>query len=148
MWASASDVLAITGSSATSDALATADSVITVYANRTPDASGSMSTRDLYWLKQATAWQARYVQASPGYGQQSAVQQVSQDGVSITYDTEWQINLAPMAARALKNLSWKCDRTQLTPRVDVPLGAGVTAFLTDAGDAYSEWQPMEGFGED
>jgi hypothetical protein len=147
-WASAADVLAVTGSSATTTALAMADSVITVYADRSIDASAGISTRDLNWLKQATAWQARYVQASPGYGQQVAVQQVSQDGVSITYDKEWELNLAPMAARALKNLSWKRDRTSLTPRVNVPLGAAVTAFLTDAGDQYSDWRSPDDPGED
>jgi hypothetical protein len=144
MWATTDEVLAITGSSASPTSLAMASSVITVYANRSPDASAGIVPRDLYWLKQATAWQARYIQTSPGYGGQTAVSQVSQDGVAITYDREWQINLAPMAARSLKNVSWKCDRTLVTPRVDVPLGAAMTQFLTDAGDQYSDWHALEG----
>lgn len=139
-WATTADVLAITGASATSTNLAIAESIIEVYANRTAVASAGMSPRDLGWMKQASAWQARYVTNHPGVGDQTSVQQISQDGVQITYAKEWEITLAPLAARALKNLSWKSDRTQRVPRLGVPVGMATAVFLAESGDQYQTWE--------
>jgi len=142
VWASAEDVLSITGASATAEDVALANATITVYSNRSYDASDSMTPRDLFWLKQAAAWQAKWLPANPGFGMNQSARSTSQDGVSTDRRAEWEENLAPMAARALKNLSWKGDRTERVPRVDVPLGLAVVSFLEEYGDNISDWETL------
>lgn len=141
-WCTTDDVLTITGSTVTATSLLIADSVVTVYANRTADAADAMGERDLFWLKQATAWQARFVEATPGYGLQPDASSLTQDGLTVQTRYEYSGTLAPMAARALKNLSWKADRTLRVPSIVIPAGLGVTQFLTDAGDAFTDWDEM------
>lgn len=144
MWASTDDVLNITGTVVTDTVLNVANSVITVYCNRSEEASAGMGVRDLYWLTQATAWQAKWVASVPDYGLQVQHSTLQQDGMSIGHRAEWEINLAPMAARALKNLSWKADRTKRTPRIEVPIGMGVANFLNEAYDQYDmTWQTYD-----
>lgn len=143
MWATLADVLELTGATVDATSLAIANSVITVYANRTEDADNSMGQRDLYWLKQAVCWQALFVDKTPGFGEQPGVSSISQDGLSATNRYEYSQVLAPMAARALKNLSWKADRTLRVPQITTPLGLGILDFLNDAGDPYSEWEPLQ-----
>lgn len=143
-WATAEQVEAITGRSVSAPDLAQADSVITIYCNRTPDASGCMGLRDLYWLRMATAWQAAWQSQQAGYDSRSNAQAVTQDGMSIQRETEHSVTLAPLAARALKNLSWVGSRTIRTPNVRVPLGVDVIDFTQDASDAVSDWRELPG----
>lgn len=146
-WASISDVQSATGKTVTSDQLAQADAVVTIYCNRTPDASASIGARDLYWLKQAVCWQAAWQIQKPGYDQRDNAQSVMQDGLQVERETEHSVTLAPLAARSLKNLSWKASRTVRTPNVRVPLGLGLAPdFLLESSDSRSEWQPLEGVG--
>jgi hypothetical protein len=147
-WAVLGDVVTITGKTlpATVDPdeiLAAANSHITIYGNRTPDASASISNRDLYWLKAAVCWQATWLPGQPGYETRSTVRQESGDGTSYTVASEAQINLAPMAARALKNLSWKASRTLRTPDVSVPAGSRAPIdFTSEDSDEYSDWSDV------
>jgi hypothetical protein len=140
-WATVADVLAITGQGAEVVDVAVADAVITIYANRTADAIPGLSTRDLYWLKQAVCWQCVWQREQPGYEARSVASSYSQDGLSATHSAEWNISLAPLAARSLKNLSWKGSRTLRTPDVRVPAGfAAALAFTNESSDwAGSEW---------
>jgi hypothetical protein len=141
-WCTQADVLAITGSEVSATSLAVANSVITVYAGRTEDASDVMGARDLNWLKQATAWQARFVENTPGFGLQPDASSLTQDGLTVQTRHEYSGTLAPMAARALKNLSWKADRSVQILRITVPAGQAVTEFVTEAGDAHTQWEPL------
>jgi hypothetical protein len=144
-WAVLGDVVTITGKTlpVTADGdeiMAAANSHVTIYCNRTPDASASISNRDLYWLKAAVCWQAAWLPGQPGYETRSTVRQESGDGTSYTVASEAQINLAPMAARALKNLSWKAARTLRTPDVSVPAGHRTPLdFTNEASDEFSGW---------
>lgn len=137
-WATAANVLAMTGKVVTDAVVLEASAVIDVYANRTESASGSMTARDLGWLLRATSFQAAWMPDQPGFHQRNAVAQMTQDGMQIVYAKEWQISLAPLAARALKNLSWKASRTVQVPAVTIPLGSAAN-FLNEASDEYSSW---------
>lgn len=141
-WATVSDVLSVTGHSATEPQLAEADSVITIYCNRTPDASGGMTKRDLYWLRSATCWQTVWQAAQAGYEQLGSAQAVSQDGLQIQRETEHSVTLAPLAARALKNLSWVGSRTLRTPNIRIPLGVNVVDYALESSDEGSDWLPF------
>lgn len=143
-WATAANVLALTGKTVTDAQVAEASAVIDIYANRTESASGGMSPRDLGWLQRATAFQAAWMPLQPGYHQRNALAQITQDGMQIVYSKEWQISLAPLAARALKNLSWKTDRTVRIESVTIPSGSAGQRFLYEDGDPYTDWQPLDG----
>ncbi|MCX4504567.1 hypothetical protein [Streptomyces anulatus] len=140
-WCSLADVEAITGHTVTTGQLFAASSVITLYANRSPDAVNGLLNRDLYWLKQACAWQARWQAQQPGFDQKSVVTSVSQDTTQVAYGTEWAISLAPLAARALKNLSWKGTRSL---RIHSDHRVGVLDFTNEASDWRSVWHPLGG----
>lgn len=139
-WATLEDVRDVTGSGAEAMELAAANSVITIYANRTEDAKDSISARNLHWLKLAVCWQTVWQRDQPGFDAQQVVSSFSQDGESVSYTAEWNLTLAPMAARALKNLSWKASRTLNTPNIRVPSGLGVAGnFLNERSDPFSDW---------
>lgn len=139
-WATAANVLALTGKTATDAQVAEASAVIDIYANRTEDASASMTARDLGWLQRATAFQAAWMPLQPGYHQRNSYSEITQDGMQIVYGKEWQVSLAPLAARALKNLSWKVSRTERVVNVRVPHGQG--DFLNEQYDQYDSWVPF------
>lgn len=140
-WATAANVLALTGKSVTDAVVLEASAVIDIYANRTQEASAGMSPRDLGWLQRACSFQAAWMPSQPGFHQRNAVAQITQDGLQIIYDKEWQISLAPLAARALKNLSWKATKTVRMVSVRTPMGyAG--DFADEASDPYSTWEPF------
>lgn len=152
-WATVAEVAAITGitsaASASSADVAIAHQVIEIYSNVTESASAALGARDLEWLRKATAFQAVWQKQQPGYlTDRSVVASVQADGVREDYagfsvggtGGEWKVALAPLAARALKNLSWKGSRTLRTDRVEVPLGDnGVIGFLNESGDANHAW---------
>jgi hypothetical protein len=144
-WATATDVEDITGHGATTADVAAANAHVTIYANRTPDASAGIGARDLYWLKQAACWQAAWLTQQPAVDGRSAHTSISQDGLSVTQDAEHQIVLGPLAARSLRNLSWKSTRSL---RVD-PVNTGPTwpaRFLSESSDDEHGWEPLKGIG--
>jgi len=136
---STADVLATTGASATTAQIAAADSVVTIYVNRTSEASASMSARDLGWIRLGISWQTVWQAAQPGFNARSQFDSISQDGLSVQSTAQWAKVLAPLAARSLKNLSWKGGKTIRTPGVDVPIGFG-TDFLLESSDPWSNWE--------
>lgn len=137
-WATAANVLALTGKTVTDQVVLEASAVIDIYANRTEAASGGMTPRDLGWLQRACAFQAAWMPTQPGFHQRNAVAQITQDGLQIIYDKEWQISLAPLAARTLKNLSWKASRTVAVPSITIPMGEAAN-FLNEASDWRTDW---------
>lgn len=144
-WATAADVEEIVGRGVDASVLAQANSHICIFANRTPDAADGIGERDLYWLKQAACWQAAWLDQQPAVDGRSAHTSLSQDGLSVTHDAEYQITLAPLAARSLMNLSWKASRS-----IDVqPVTSGPTwprDFTNERSDDEHGWLPLEGVG--
>lgn len=140
-WATVANVLALTGKTVTEQNVAEASAVIDIYANRTESASGGMTPRDLGWLQRATAFQASWMPNQPGYHQRNSYAEITQDGMQIIYGKEWQVSLAPLAARALKNLSWKATRTVRVVSVRTPLGWSGDPLLEEYDDQQS-WEPF------
>jgi hypothetical protein len=145
-WATVADVLSKTGKTVTDQVVYEAEAVIEIYANRSTGASAAFSPRDLYTLKQAVCFQAAWMPDQPGYHQRNSYSEVSQDGVNIVYATEWQISLAPVAARALKNLSWKGARSTAPARMTTRSSRSGD-FLNESDDPYEAWEPFSIGGE-
>jgi hypothetical protein len=138
---STADVLATTGTAATVAQIAAADSVISIYVNRESSASASMSARDLGWIRSAICWQTPWQAAATDLTTRSQYDSLSQDGFSVASTAQWAKVLAPLAARSLKNLSWKGSRTIRTPNVSVPVGSAVD-FVLESSDPFSDWETM------
>lgn len=144
-WATEAEVLSVTGVVVTTAQLAQADSVITIFANRTTDAV--LSDRDLYWLKQATCWQAAWQKDQAGYATRHAVTEVTQDGMQLVYSggdvpNLASITLSPLAQRALKNTSWKGSRTlRITTVAEETLSVN-TNYRLESNDDLFPWQPI------
>lgn len=144
-WATIEQVKAITGRVVTDEALAMASSTIDIYCNRTEAASGSMGRRDLEWLKRATAYQAIWQPVQAGYDERHAVGRIVQDGVEVDWQSQAQQDLAPLAIRSLKNLSWKGSRSVNVPSAGVPVGLQRTwevNYADAATDDHHSWESM------
>jgi hypothetical protein len=146
-WATAADVTTYTGvglpASPSPDAvMALANTTISGYANRTESASAGISGRDLLTLKVATAFQAAWLIGQPDFLTRLNFRSSTVDGESVAFASESQQNLAPMASRYLRNLSWKASRTLSVPDISVPLGGGIpnTDFLAEYSDESSLWE--------
>ena len=94
--------------------------------------------RDLYWLRLACAYQAAWLNAQPDYLTRNNVQQVSQDGQSVTGGADW-LTLAPLARKAVRKLSWRSPR--MVGRPDLALKTDRDP-LSSASDAFHNWRPL------
>lgn len=146
-WATAAEVLDKTGEQVSDAKVAQASSVITIFANRTESMSDEIKPRDLYWLKEATCWQAAWQGGKAGYAKRDGVDELSQDGLTIVHSRggtgDHKVSLAPLAARALKNLSWKGTRST---RVKPALGGGLISrdghADSERADELFPWSPL------
>jgi hypothetical protein len=140
-WASVADVDTLLGETVTAPTMAKANMDVTVYCNRMPSASAGMGQRDLYWLQLAAAYQAVWRTGQVDIDTRQSVKSLSTDGESVDYgDGEWKVVLAPMAARSLRNLSWKGTRTE---RPDPLTARAAFEFLEETVDDEHGWQPLE-----
>lgn len=143
-WATTTQVSDITGTTVTTAQLNAASSVIDIYANRTEAASGGIHTRDLNTLKQACAWQAVWQAQQTDYGTKSSFISMTQDGFSVTYGSdksESEIMLAPLARRALRNLSWKGSKSTKPRRIEYRTGSLVSSNLrNESSDELFGWR--------
>lgn len=139
------DVLNVTGETATVADIAKADSIVSIVANRTASASGGMGARDLHWVQVAICWQAAWIPTQPDLVGRNDAESITQDGLSVQSRAKWAKYLAPLAARALKNLSSKGARTDAVEPMSVPTGLGGAAFfLTEEGDQFSTgWEELD-----
>lgn len=137
-----SDVFNTTAVSAAASDLASADSIVTIYVNRTPSASGAISPRDLATIATAIQWQTAWMSQNPNVFQRNQFESLTGDGQSVTQAAEWAHVLSPIAARAIRNLSWKGSRTLRTPSVRVNRVNAAAQFELEASDIYSDWQPL------
>jgi hypothetical protein len=142
-WVTGAEASAITGITVSDAQVQVAQGVIDIYSNRTAAASGVFSKRDLNWLKAATAWQAAWQPAQAGYTSRSRVKSVSQDGLSVTFPDMASQDLAPLAGRALRNLSWKGKRTDRGATLgERPRGLFLQDYSNEASDEKVVWSPM------
>jgi hypothetical protein len=146
-WATAADVLTLIGKTVSAADVLMASEQITIYANRTEEASATFGERDREWLRKATVWQAAFLAENPGVESRQIVATHQQGGVRVDHagasfvPREYPVVLAPMAARALRNLSWKGSRTLRIPNVATPLGSNID-FTLETSDDRSEWHPL------
>lgn len=143
-WANASDVINATGVSVTEQQLAQAQSAIEVFSGRIYPDSERMRTRDLYWLGRAVAYQAAWLAGQFGLETRLDATQTQQDGVSTTLQGDGLV-LAPMAARALRRVSWMRSRTIHT-RAPIEGFGLVGNVLNEANDELEPWQPLPSGG--
>lgn len=137
-----SDVANQTGVTVTAAELAQADGIITIYLNRTPDASAGISARDLSWIGAAIKWQAAWITSQADVTGTAQYDSLTSDGLSVTSTAEWAKVLAPLAARSLKNLTWKGSRTTLVPGTRVQRGAFAYDFSVETSDEVSTWRAL------
>lgn len=133
-WVTAAEVEQITGGVVTEPDVARAESVVNIYSGRTSDTFDTISTRDREHLKHASAWQAWYLSSQVDIGGRSSVASVTQDEARVDFNYEWQAVLHPLAARALKNLSWK--RTRVVGRRT----RVYRDFILESSDPYNQWR--------
>ncbi len=132
------DVLDMTGETVLQVDINRAGGVVDLYSNVTQAASGSLKPRDVACLRQAVNYQAAWLVNQPGYFNRSLAAKVEQDKVTVDHGAqggawrEWADTLAPLAARALKNLSWKSDRREYHRRARRP----AIDFLAEASDQW------------
>lgn len=120
-WATVDDVATYTGTQVTAAQLAQAQAAIDVAAGRSIDVYSSLRSRDLYYLKLATAYQAAWMAAQPDIFTRTEVKQSAGDGMSVQYG-DGALVLAPLARRALRRVSWRRSRSvRAVSRTDILL---------------------------
>lgn len=145
-WLDAAGVAAITGFTPSPTQLTQAQAVIDIYSNRTVDASGGLGKRDRYWLGQALAWQVTWMPSQPGYAGRRTFQDSSQDGLYVRTRSQSEQMLAPLAERALRNLSWKSNRTTRMPKIGTrPNGLFLQDYTLESSDDRHMWTPEPGY---
>lgn len=149
-WASIAQVYSITGVEITEQELSDAQMVIEMHCGRTAAGMGTDNTRlrdtDLGWLRKAVAFQAVWQRQQPGYQERHWVKEVIQDGTNVVYASSGEasnvafLNLGPLAARALKNLSWMKNRSL---RLKTPtLGRTLGYIDYKRNDDHPGWRPL------
>jgi hypothetical protein len=142
-WAGAQDVINATGVTVTDQQLAQAQAAIEVFSNRIYADTDRMRTRDLHWLGQAVAYQAAWIAGQFGLETRLDATQIQQDQVSSTLTGDGLV-LAPMAARALRKVSWMRSRTVHIRSAIEGAGPIVGDPLTDGSDDRMAWTPQPG----
>src|ERR1017187_2783152 len=114
-FATNADVKQITGQDVEDTDMAIAWSILEIVSGRplyeltVPD-TDVLTARDQYWLKQAIAWQSVWIAANPDFFSHYDVANVNQSGQSGTLNQDGLV-VAPMARRALRNLTWTKNRS-------------------------------------
>ena len=142
-WATAQNVIDSTGVSVTDAQLAQAQSDVEIFTNRIFADTARIRTRDLHWLGQAVARQAAWIAGQFGLETRLDATQIQQDQVSTTLQGDGLV-LAPMAARALKRVSWMRSRTVHIRSAVEGAGPLVGNELSDGVDDSLVWAPYHG----
>ncbi|WP_225825600.1 hypothetical protein [Streptomyces naphthomycinicus] len=142
-WATAQQVIDTTGVSVTDAQLAQAQDDIEIFTNRIYEDTPRIRTRDLYWLGRAVARQAAWIAGQFGLETRLDATQIQQDQVSTTLQGDGLV-LAPMAARALRRVSWMRSRTVHIRSAVEGAGPLVGNPLSDGSDDSLVWAPYTG----
>jgi predicted HNH restriction endonuclease len=108
-WATTGEVLTYTGITVTEAEIQQAQFMVEMFADVTEDAV--VSTKNLRFLKMATAYQAAWITEHPDLFTHVDVSTMLQDGLQFTRGHENATLLAPMARRAINRLSWRRNRS-------------------------------------
>lgn len=138
-WAQAADVLTYTGVTVTDAEVMRAQAIIDMFTARTYDALPRIGTRDLHWLTLATAYQAAWMLSQPDLYSRLDFATIAAGSrpVELKEDT---LRIAPLAAKALKRVSWLKSRSL---HVRSPFTDGLTPISSDpdsaGNDFYESW---------
>lgn len=144
-WATAQQVLDITGESVTDARLAQAQSSVEVNCNRIYDDTPRIRPRDLYWLRMTVAYQAAWEKGQFDLNTRLDANQVQQDGMVANLNDKAMI-LGPRAKQALQRCSWMRGRTIHVRSAFEDGQRGYGSVLSDASDEQFTWTPMGGGG--
>jgi hypothetical protein len=144
-WADIAYTEAVTRRTVTEADLVAAQAIIDLFSRRDESAAETIGTRDRGYLRQAVAWQAAWMLDQPGLSSRSSVEGVDQDGNRTTFVDAEAVVLAPLARKALGNLSWKRSRTvDVKPFTQEREGV----HLLEPGQPYPEaWDDNEAANE-
>jgi hypothetical protein len=111
-WATAADVLSLTGATVTDAQLTQANGAIELHAGRLyTDAAARTGTRDLEWMRRATAYQAVWMASQPDVFTRLDYTEVAKETGAATKVTATAMTLAPLARKALARVSWLKSRS-------------------------------------
>lgn len=141
-WAQDSDVASITGITVDDGTILAAQSIVENVCHRL-FGIGKFRARDTEWLRKAVAYQAAWMSFQPDLFFRVQASNVSGDGQSATSRTKADVYLAPLAGKAIKNLSWMKSRSL---RAQTPFMDGARAYApldpALADDSNLDWGPM------
>lgn len=142
-WATAAEVLAMTGETVAEEKVALASAMVDTYTGADEDLpEDAISPKDRRHLKKATIWQAIWIPNKPGLlTHRENSPSTTADSVVVTRAAPVDGMLAPMAIREIKSLSWVGTRTILVPPAPRGLPPGIN-FLSERADRFGSWNPL------
>lgn len=153
-WATAADVLAITRMTVTDADVASAQFIIEIVADISSDSSfdagdpeqptGLISPKNLRLLKMAVAYQAAWMLAHPDVFTNIDSNDMSEDGLSLTYGNKDANVLAPLARKCVRRLTWMRPNRSLRvqPRLNPAFMGNFGSRNSAVADDSREWSPM------
>lgn len=140
-WATTGDVVTLTGREVSTETVTVAQTIVELAAGRIYNAADTLKPGDAERLRRAVAFQAVYVDANPDVFTARPVETERFGDMSVTYADNTAavgaLQLAPLAAMALRGVSW---RRRPTGIVSLPIVAGRRTDVDLPDDLY-EWQP-------
>lgn len=110
-WATAADVLSLTGATVTDAQLTQANAALELHAGRLyTDAVTRTGTRDIEWMRRACAYQAAWMLSQPDMFSRIDMSAMTQGGRAVGLK-DHALVLAPNAKRALARVSWLRSRS-------------------------------------
>ena len=139
-WATAADVLSLTGATVTDSQLTQANGAIELHAGRLyTDAVTRTGTRDIEWVRRACAYQAAWMLSQPDMFARLDYTEVGKERGTPTKVTATAMTLAPLARRALGRVSWLRSRS-LHVRAPFQDGLGsLSTAIIDYDDDDGGW---------
>lgn len=144
-WATAAEVLALTGQTVTDAQITAANGLIDTFANVTDLARDNLSARDLRLLSKATGYQAVWMAAQVDVLTRVDVKRIQQDAMDVVPGNDDAMFLAPLAKRCLDRLSWRKSRSVRITRGEVRysnMEAYQAAWLRDGAGTTPGWSPL------
>lgn len=145
-WATVEDVATYTGATVTSPQLMQANAMIEMFTRRTcVESYDRTGDRDKVWLKRAVAYQAAWMPGQPDVFTRLDVNTI-QEGRKAIGLKENTLLIAPLAKKALRNVSWLKTRSV---HVRSPFQDGLSPISPDpdsaGNDWYESWSPLGGW---
>lgn len=113
-WVTVAQALDLIGKTVTDADIAEAQPIIELFSGTSPAADADQTSRTLRTLAYAVSYQAAWMATQIDTEARVDVNQISQDGVSVTMQHEDAQLLAPLAKRWLDRLPWKSSRSVFT----------------------------------